>query len=415
MISSVVRGTLDEQNEFFRAHIPSSYFRQYGREISFLLKHYEKHGKSPDKDTFKSRFPDFKVLKTTEPLAYYVDSLCAKADMRKVRQLQADLSKLYMEPGFTSVNDMRDLIQKSSESFRFIHSSSTVDFNDTGVSSIEYYEKQVLEKKSGKSTKIYPPYKSIVKNRISAGNGPQDLVVLYGYTGVGKTWYQLMWAISACMQGFPTFFMSKEMSVEELKLRIESILFEMDYPNIVFGTLNKKEKRRWRQEKENFRFPAPFILSDEEESNTHPQGIGFVESKIRQHGTYANFVDSAHLFFGTGNLSMVESAVRMARECKQIARRTKTVLNVSVQSNEDGTLNWVKNIKQDANSLIFISGDIDQPYRSIKYLKERNGQLGEVKVNFSLSPKVDLSELSLVNAISMLPDEETVEINPEAG
>ena len=52
-----------------------SYFEPYQNEYDFIVEHYKKYGKVPDKETFISEFPEFNFFEVTETDKYLLDTL----------------------------------------------------------------------------------------------------------------------------------------------------------------------------------------------------------------------------------------------------------------------------------------------------------------------------------------------------
>ena len=74
-------------------------FVEYKDMWNFIMQHYDKHGKTPSKDTLKAHFTDFDFVKTTEPLPYYIDESKTESLSMQARRVIAQAHSLLLELG----------------------------------------------------------------------------------------------------------------------------------------------------------------------------------------------------------------------------------------------------------------------------------------------------------------------------
>jgi hypothetical protein len=74
-------------------------FVEYKDMWNFIMQHYDKHGKTPSKDTLKAHFTDFDFVKTTEPLPYYIDEAKTESLTMQARRVIAQAHSLLLELG----------------------------------------------------------------------------------------------------------------------------------------------------------------------------------------------------------------------------------------------------------------------------------------------------------------------------
>jgi len=412
LLTSLLAAGKEDQHEFMRRNIPTAFFKEQNSEYVFLREFYDRHRLLPTKETFGKHFGDFQFTHTDEPLGYHAEELFRRENYNTILQTMEKVNKRLMKKGLSAVDDACRLLSDCNGEIISPHYSSDVNFNDLADHQLALYERESGEA----SRKIKPPYQMLIKNRIVTGFAPQNFFVLMGRFGLGKSWYLLNFAISAAMQGFPTLWITPEMSVDETTLRLAAMLFNLNYSDMVANKLPRKEIKRWKEAVAEFKFPAPFIMCDAADywgaKGMRGSPVQFIRSKIEQYGTAANFVDSAHLFYGlTKGVSMVEDAYRISRAMKQeVAKATKSVLSISIQSGRQAegkrkgggaaAAQWADAFGQDADVYAEIGGIRGDLFRTLVFHKTRAGAEGELVVRFQIEPVTDFSEIEVRKAIS---------------
>ena len=56
-------------------NITEDFFSDYVEEFRYVKEHLSKYNQIPDKETFLSKFPDFDLIKVSEPDSYLIDEL----------------------------------------------------------------------------------------------------------------------------------------------------------------------------------------------------------------------------------------------------------------------------------------------------------------------------------------------------
>jgi len=51
------------------------HFPAYSKEFEYIIKFYHKYGKTPDKESFINKFPEFNFINVKEPDKFLVDGL----------------------------------------------------------------------------------------------------------------------------------------------------------------------------------------------------------------------------------------------------------------------------------------------------------------------------------------------------
>jgi replicative DNA helicase len=281
-----------------------------------------------------------------------------------------------------------------------------VDFAKSQGSRIRYKKMKQLRNQKGGSL-FRTPWPSI--NKVIKFCRPEDLVVLVGRLGMGKSWMLIYWAIWLAEQGHSVLFMSKEMSIEAIEDRVEAIRYMLDFELFRAGELPTKEELRWNRMRLK-KWKAKFFITGKE--TIEGTGVGELVSKIRKYKPQAVFADAAYRFVldaAQGRKSETEKLTYIAQTLKRVAKSEKVLLVASTQMNREAedkkgnTKGGVRTVfgadawAQESDTLFEVFGNRNEPnLRGITILKSRESGTGSVTINFKLSPHPDFREASNV-------------------
>ena len=77
--------------------IDESFFPNNKAEWNYITNHFNTYGKVPDKETFLSCFPNFDLIKVTEPPQYLVDELYKEHQSNQLAETFNKVRKLLIE------------------------------------------------------------------------------------------------------------------------------------------------------------------------------------------------------------------------------------------------------------------------------------------------------------------------------
>jgi len=196
------------------------------------------------------------------------------------------------------------------------------------------------------------------------GMAPGHLIVAIGWPGRGKTWFTSYLACKAWEQGFKPMIVSLEMSPENMRDRIYTMLGSglFKASDLAKGDINIDDFRSWSNKK--FENKNSFVLvSNEGMAEVTPSTI---QGKIDQHKPDIVILDY-HQLFSDNKKSMgaTERNMNISREFKMLAMTNNIpVIDITAATMDDITdqdappmlsqVAWSKAIEYDADMAIAI-------------------------------------------------------------
>lgn len=398
-IASLLRGTPQEQDQFYTQQIPLGVFKLRQQEMLWIQRYREKHGQYPSRIAAQIHFGE-KVPKIDEPVSACLQPVldrCMYDEMKKVVNKVKGMTDEGLPMGQT-IAAFKDGASRVKD--------FSVDYVDSDFAkskgSINRYRELVRLKSDPKAQLLDFPWPTM--NKLIGFQRPGNTFVWAARTSIGKTWVTTCLFDHYASKGISSLYITKEMPTEEIEDRFEAIRFELPYENFRAGTLPGDILRRWRKERAHADSYPLIICGDETIEGT---GLNHVLSKIEQYRPKIVCVDGAYLLRPENmpkNTGTVERLAFISSRIKVIAKVTKTVIHVVVQLNrsaEDKTGNTKGSISsiygadtwaQDADYVATIGGKRGGTSRLIALLKGRESNVGEFYITFGLSPRPNFSE-----------------------
>ena len=239
---------------------------------------------------------------------------------------------------------------------------------------------------------------------ILKGMQPKQLITMIAKTGIGKTWFWIIVSAYCQLNGYKVLFLTTEMSEEQIEDRIEAVLVKMmmgedfNYGRFKSGTLTPQEEKAYFNFLDHKETLEPLIV----ETAT---GVSNVSAKIEQYQPHIVFIDGAYLM--EDDRGAKEDWLRVAhitRDLKSLAKLKK--LPICINSQADATtskktgpelenIGFSKAIGHDSDVVLGLVRDeemIEDKEMKVKILKQREGTLGSVVLNWDFS-RMDFSVL----------------------
>jgi replicative DNA helicase len=326
-----------------------------------LKNYYYKFKAVPELGVLQEKFKDLEYVETKAETGYYLDklkneyisnklksiiirggsSLKEEAASRVLAQMQSDLANLSRY-----TNNVRDLditdVENAARHFEAVRDRSAMMGGApgilTGFDAID---------------KAYP-----------TGMAPGHLIVAIGWPGKGKTWFTSYLACKAWEQGFKPMIISLEMSPENMRDRIYTMLGSglFKASDLSKGDINIDDFRSWGQKK--FEGKNSFVLvSNEGIAEVTP---ATVQGKIDQHKPDLVILDYHQLFNDNKRSnSEVERNRNISREFKLLAVSNNIpVIDITAATADDisdqdnppmmSQVAWSKAIEYDADMAMAI-------------------------------------------------------------
>ena len=346
-----------------------------------LKSYYYKFKAVPEAGILMERFKDFEPVETKAETGYYLDKL-------KNEYLTGRLKNIILQSGSALKEDaasrvLGDLQSKLSQLSKFTNHVRDVDVTD-----IELAEKHFLAVKErssimGGAPGILTGFDAIDK-AYPTGMAPGHLIVAIGWPGRGKTWFTSYLACKAWEQGFKPMIVSLEMSPENMRDRIYTMMGSGLFRASDFarGDVNVDTFRSWGQKR--FENKNGFILVSNE--GMGEVNANTVQSKIDQHKPDLVILDYHQLFSDNKrSTGATERNMNVSREFKMLAMTNNIpVIDITAATMDDITdqdappmlsqVAWSKAIEYDADMAIAIHKYTDTNMIEVVSRKNRHGQ-----------------------------------------
>jgi replicative DNA helicase len=345
-----------------------------------LKSYYLKFKAVPDISVLTERFKDFEPEKVKGETAYYVDRL-------KNEYLAGRLRNLLLTSGASLKTEAsgRVISQMQAELNSLGKLTANVrDVDLTDFKSAEKHFEAVRDRSNamGGSPGIMTGFKAI-DYAYPTGMAPGHLIVMIGWPGKGKTWFSSYLACKAWEQGFKPMIVSLEMTPENMRDRIYTMMGSGLFKASDFsrGAIDIDAFDDWGTKK--FADKNQFILvSNEGSGQVTPTTV---QAKIDQHKPDLVIVDYHQLFSDSNNSKApTERNMNISREFKMLAVRNNIpVIDITAATAEESSdhdsppmLNqvaWSKAIEYDADMAIAIHKTPDTNIMEIVSRKNRHG------------------------------------------
>jgi replicative DNA helicase len=345
-----------------------------------LKSYYYKFKAVPDVSILSERFKDFDAAETKGETAYYLDKLKDEYLSSKVRDLLLKSgSSLKGNAASRVIEDMQKEIASLSKL-----TTAARDIDLTDFQSAEKHFEAVRERSAAMGgTPGIPTGFKAMDLAYPTGMAPGHLIVAIGWPGRGKTWATAYLACKAWEMGFKPMIVSLEMSPENMRDRIYTMLGSGIFKASDFarGNINIDDFSNWAAKR--FDNKNGFIIvSNEGVGEVTPQTV---QAKIDQHKPDLVICDYHQLFTDTKrSTSIVERNRNISSEFKQMAIRNGipiidiTAATMEEVSDQEGPpmlsqVAWSKAIEYDADMAFAVHRTPDTNIIEIVSRKNRHG------------------------------------------
>jgi replicative DNA helicase len=357
-----------------------------------LKSYYYKFKAVPEVGILQERFRDFEAVDAKAETGYYLDQL-------KTEYLANKLKTIILRGGAGLKEDApsRVIAQMQSDLAGLSKFTSNVrDIDVTDFESAEKYFEQLRARSAvmGGSPGIPTGFKAI-DTAYATGMAPGHLIVAIGWPGRGKTWFTSYLACKAWEQGFKPMIISLEMSPEDMRNRIYTMMGSGLFKASDFsrGDVNVDDFHSWG--KKNFADKNGFVLVSNE--GMGEVSANTVQAKIDQHKPDMVILDYHQLFVDTKrSTGATERNMNISREFKMLAMNNNipviditaaTMDDISDQDNPPmlSQVAWSKAIEYDADMAIAIHRYTDTNMIEIVSRKNRHGDAFDFYLDWDIN------------------------------
>ena len=368
--------------------IDESFFPQHKAEWNYITNHFNTYGKVPDKESFLSCFPDFDLIKVTEPTQYLVDELYKEHQSNQLAETFNKVRKLLIE---NKTEEAVNLYKNTYEELSAGTPLTSVDIlrdtsrYDAYVDRLESFDKYYV--KTGLPE---------LDNIIGGWDREEELATIVARTNVGKSWLLLKFAVAAAEQGLNIGIYSGEMSERKVGYRIDTLIQHISNGALVHGSANIQNDYKTYIDSLPNRFKGSIKVLTPKMING-PAGVTALRAFIEKDNLDMLFIDQHSLLEDDRKAkNPVEKASNISKDLKnlQVLKRIP-IISVS-QQNRSSTENGVGSehiaqsdrIAQDSTIILFFERHKDDnTLLDIDLVKSRDSENGKkltYKVDFNL-------------------------------
>jgi replicative DNA helicase len=347
-----------------------------------LKSYYYKFKSVPEVGVLQDKFKDFEPDPNPKAeTGYYLDKL-------KNEYLSSKLKTIILRGGSALKEEAASRVLAEMQADLASLNKFTSNIRDLDVidadSAIKHIEALKLRSAAmGGSPGIKTGFKSI-DLAYPTGMAPGHLIVAIGWPGKGKTWFTSYLACKAWEQGFKPMIVSLEMTPENMRDRIYTMLGSGLFMASDFskGDINVDDFKTWSTKK--FADKNSFILvSNEGTGNVTPNAI---QAKIDQHKPDIVILDYHQLFTDNNNSKApTERNMNISREFKNLAVRNNIpIIDITAATGDEvsdrdnppmmSQVAWSKAIEYDADMAMAVHRYPNTDFIEVVSRKNRHGQ-----------------------------------------
>lgn len=356
-----------------------------------LKSYYSKFKSVPEADVLSDKFRDFDAIATNAETGYYLDQLKNEFLSGKIRNLLLNTGSALKENAASRV--VADMQKEISKLGKYTNNVRDVDLTDYESAQKHIMALRERSDSMGGSPGIATGFKAM-DIAYPTGMAPGHLIVAIGWPGRGKTWLTSYLACKAWEQGFKPMIVSLEMSPENMRDRIYTMLGSGQFRASDFsrGDINIDDFGAWG--KKRFADKRGFILvSNEGMADVTP---ATVQAKIDQHKPDLVILDYHQLFTDTKRSNgATERNMNISREFKMLAVSNNIpVIDITAATMDDvsdqdappmlSQVAWSKAIEYDADMAIAIHKHNDSDLIEVVSRKNRHGKNFSFYLNWDI-------------------------------
>lgn len=377
-------------------------FISHGDVWQGLRDYYDRYKSVPDVEHLVERYSEFEPTEVKAETEYYLDEL--KADYLKARVKNIFIKGNNALKAGDAPGHVLDRANAAlSKLGRFTNNVRDVDVTD--FSAAEKHFTAVKERSAALGSPGIPTTFKSIDSVYPTGMAPGHLIVAIGWPGKGKTWFTSYLACKAWEQGFKPMIVSLEMSPENMRDRIYTMMGSGLFRASDFakGDVNVDDFHTWG--KKRFDNKSGFIVvSNEGLSDVTPNTV---QAKIDQHRPDLVICDYHQLFQNNGKSnSPTERGMAVSREFKMLAvTNNMPVIDITAATQSDlsdrdsppmmSQVAWSRSIEYDADMAFAVHRNEDSGLVEIVCRKNRHGGMFDFYLDWDIDRGIVTEKFSL--------------------
>lgn len=353
---------------------PRFFNGRYRRMFKYIQDFKTKYGKVPSLEEFTRKFPQFETVETEEPMRYYCDEVRLKVKHNTIADGVEEVQE--------AINEDMDTEKAYSIIKRIVsHVENEIILGDTRKiyeDTKKRWDNYLMRRDTGGITGI--PTGLIPFDLMTGGLGATDLITILGFTGVGKTWAEVILAVSLAKAGYKVLFATKEMNTDQVLKRVDAVWSGVSYNDFNRGRLCPKDEEKFKQYLDHMEGNEDNKLIIELVTG----GVTNISSLIDKHQPDVVVVDGAYLMTDDSEDGDWKGIMQVWRDLKQISLSKKIPIITSSQLKESekvslGKISFAKAIANECDVVVALEQTEEMRNdKEIKWkpLKLRDAEMG---------------------------------------
>lgn len=355
-------------------------FSGYGDVWAWTKDYYKKHKAIPHIDLVQVEFTDFEYIETKGPSIYHMDKLRKNHVRARMKNIMMQAANAIDEG---DPEEIKERLQRSVASLdKYSGSAKDTNIMDFEVAEDYYDELRKKAEQMGGTPGIQTGISFFDANYTSGLSGG-DLVIIFGYTGRGKSIFSTLICCNAYAQSFKPMIVTLEMNAQKVQQRAWTIMGSGLFRNssLALGDLPADNFRTFRNRYEG---KGKFITVTNDGMNELTPNV--LQAKIDQHKPDLLVVDYAQLMSDNAkNDNMTARMMNMSKEFKALATANDIpiilISSATPESNSAVTeaprveqVAWSKQLAFDADLAIAVHKYEGTNMIAVVCRKNRNGE-----------------------------------------
>jgi replicative DNA helicase len=344
----------------------------------YCHQYYQDFGGAPSKQAIITEFPEYdRWYSGHEPVSWYVHELRRTFKQQQLLKMTREIAislKKSDDPALIIENTVRSRLLEID--------ALTSESTDHEWSSAEARQERVDRYETIKNNQgrvgIITPFPTLNQTFQFRREG---LYIIVARQGVGKTWLLTRLAHHAHVTENKSVLVdTREMPIEQISARLDSITFHVSSDQIARGDLDFQAESKWRKDMlSRHNYSAPFNIIEE------TGGVSAVAAKMEKYNADSVWIDGAYMIPDErGTLAEYQQITNVCRDLKRLAKRTKTVIVITLQFNRQATNTEgdasniaLGDVAKEADGILGLFRSEDQRFSdraTLKVLKNRHAQ-----------------------------------------
>lgn len=324
--------------------------------FDYVIDSYHRHQQSPSVEVLSSKFPDLELSQTDMLPAAALDELKQQFVEEKMMYVFQEAAKKLNQD---TSGRVLDYVQKNLSKLNK-YTGTNADINITDLNEAEEYYKEINNKPE--LTGGIPFGIKEIDKFYPTGMAPGHLITLFGYSGKGKSFFADIVAKNAYLDNKNVLILSLEMTAEDTRDRIYTLMGEGKHNIHDFMTGDIINRPGWKNDIAQTGGKI-IVLGGEYGKEITPN---VVSTKVDEHKIDLVIVDYLQLGMdNNGSKELTPRVMNMSREYKQLARmKNIPVIIVSSVTDDEGKrkdavpnlkmLAWSRQIEFDASLIMAV-------------------------------------------------------------